>query len=465
MNDIWIKSYKEDVFQKELTFFEAKKKVKEKSKYLLSLGLEPGDRVIVKMQNSIEAAIVYLSLFRLKCISVPVDYQESESKFLFIKKNCSPSAIIDENGIKKIKTKKNKKKLNLATIIYTSGTTGNPKGVCLSRDNWLHNSRALIRHHKLNKKTILATPLPLFHCNAHGLAMFSTYFSKSKLILFDRATNKFLDIIKKEKVNIVSLVPTILQKLINKNPNWKPHRQLKYFLTAASPLSRDLFLSVINKWNIRVVQGYGLSESTNFSCSLPINLPFKLYKKIMLPLPSVGVPILGVRIKIGRHNKEEKNGEIIVSSKSNFSGYWGKKVKIKKEVRSGDVGYYKIINRKKFYYIVGRKKELINRGGEKFSPVEIESEIKTLGLNNFAVFSIPDSIYNEEVGLVCTKKFDFSILDKIVFKKRPKKIFILKNIPCTVTGKIQRNKIADLCIKGVGKNIYNYFDNARNKKN
>jgi len=444
------------MLKEELTFREAGKRISLKVTELSGAGVKSGDRIIVQLTNSPLSVITYLALYKIKAIVVPVSILDDKARLNYIISDCGAKAIINGEGIKTLKGYENKNKAGkISTIIYTSGTTGVPKGVCLSWDNWVSNAKSLIKHHNLNSKTIFASPLLLTHCNAHGLAMIATYIAGCRWILFDKTPQDILEIISKEKVSILSIVPPILYSTYHANKNWKPYKELEYILTAAAPLSPDLLSGVSSDWQVKVVQGYGLSESTNFSCTVPTDLNRNLYENVMFPWPSVGVALSGVKIKVGEKNEEGKEGELFISSKSNFSGYWGKdKITRKKWVATGDIGFYKTILNKKYYYLKGRIKEIINRGGEKISPIELEHELRKLGLGGeFAVISMPSEKYGEEVALASCAQFDFSIIEKIPHYRRPKKVFILDKLFYTHTGKLQRKKISDLCNSGGAKII------------
>jgi len=452
MNDLWIKYYDDGKLDSQYTHEEADRIIDLIKQKFIREGIMGGDRIVVRKKNSPQTIFIYLALTEIGAIVVPVHPNESQYRLDYIVNHCRAKAIIsDKNEDVEIitggdsKTKYNRSELSLInTIIYTSGTTGTSKGVCLSIDNWLANSKSLIEHHNLTNKIVLASPLPLFHCNAYGLSMFTTRVSRCKLILFNKVTDNFLDIISKEKVNIVSLVPSILKYIFNKKPDWKPYKELKYILTAAAPLGSNLIKTIFSQWGARIIQGYGLSESTNFSCTLPVGLSQAQYDKIMFPHPSIGVPLTNVNIEING-----KMGELVIESPSNCLGYWGEDISGQNKIFTGDIGYSKIFDNKKYYYLVGRKKELINRGGEKFSPLEIELELENYGLKgDYAIISIPDDIFGEEVGLASTGVTDFSVINSIPKNRRPKKIFIVDAIPKTITGKIKRKKLADLCLIG-----------------
>ncbi len=210
----------------------------------------------------------------------------------------------------------------------------------------------------------------------------------------------------------------------------------------------ELLRSISEKWKAKVIQGYGLTESTNFSCTMPIDLSDSVYNKVMFPYPSIGVTLDKAKIT-SSSNKAGALGELSISSPSNFLGYWAKEpIGAKKIVKTGDLGYFSIIAGKKFYYLKGRTKELINRGGEKHLPIEIEAKLRLAGLKNeFAVISIPDEKFGEEIGLVVIKKFNEKILEKLPNFIRPKKVFYVKKLFYTPTGKVQRIKLSNFVNK------------------
>jgi acyl-CoA synthetase (AMP-forming)/AMP-acid ligase II len=456
-SNVWIKYYKNGKLKESLTFEYFEYLVNNKIQKINNYGIRKNDRVIIQNENSPNIIATYFALKKLNIIAIPISPDESPRRINYIKENSSANAIINTNDeviLFKNNGKSSIKNIEkVSTIIYTSGTTGEPKGVCLGNDNWLENAKTLIKHHCFDQETIFASPLPIFHCNAHGLSMHTTFISKSRLILFNKITTNFLDIIKKEQVNVLSIVPTILYRLFKKKPEWIPNKELSYILTAAAPLPGGLLKDILEKWKIKVIQGYGLSESTNFSCTMPLGCSDEKYRKIMFPHPSIGIALPGVEVSIKDKNNEGIIGELLVKSKSNFLGYWGKPIKPADIVETGDLAYYRSYDGVKFYYLVGRIKETINRAGETISPVEIERELISKIKNEFVVFSIPDIEYNEEIGLACKKSFDYSILEELPYRIRPKKVFIVKEFFYTPTGKIQRKKLANYCLNKITENI------------
>lgn len=451
INDrVWIRYYRRGAFQAEMTFIEVLDQASRLSDCLIQSGLVAGDRVIVHLRNSPEAVIAYLALREVQLIAVPVNPKESPNWLRFVQEHAAARAAITERGLILYEATPQAIAVNsgaLMTIIYTSGTTGISKGVCLGWAQWQANALALNRHHAMTNETIHASPLPLFHCNAHGFSMVGTYLARCRWILFDQVTTSFLDRINEEHVQIVSLVPAVLAQLLRKRPDWRPHAGLRYIVTAAAPLSAALLRSVLETWNVRVIQGFGLSESTNFSCTMPIDLPDDIYRHIMFPHPSVGVQLPGVEITIGQDDQPEVIGELHIRSSSNFLGYWRDEARVSDWVATGDLGYYRVVDGRRFYYLCGRIKEQINRGGEKLNPVVLEEDLRQLGMDGeFAIVPIPDPDLGEEVALISMDRIDERIVDKLPWYRRPKKIVIVDQIPRTATGKVLRRKAAELAI-------------------
>jgi long-chain acyl-CoA synthetase len=445
-NQIWIKFYRNGKSISNHTFAESKSEVEKLKKYFKLKGIGEDSRVIIKMRNSPQLAFTFLALYQLRAIVIPVHYNEDTDRLNFIIDDSLSSFLITKERVKLLKQKSKRDTillpLNTSTIIYTSGTTGFPKGVCLTIRNWYENAIMLTKHHKFDAKSIFASPLLLSHCNAHGLAMFTTLYARSTYIMFDSLPKNFLDIISKEKVTVTSVVPTILNRLYVSDPDWKPSLHLKYFLSAAAPLTGDLLKRILEGWGIIVIQGYGLSESTNFSCTMPVGLSKKQYTKVMFPHPSIGVSLEKVRVRLRKIDKIKK--EVLISAPTNFSGYLNSgSNKFQRTVATGDIGYSKTFLGRRFYYLTGRAKELINRGGIKIHPIEIERKLSKLGLNGeFAIFGIPDKTLGEEVVIAVTPTVQNLGLLKAVPKfMQPKEIIKVSTLPYTLTGKLQRKAL------------------------
>lgn len=351
-------------------------------------------------------------------------------------------------------------------VFFTSGTTSLPKGVMLPWATSQINAEATVRTHNMNPQHVHYSPLPLVHVNAFHFSYLSCLTSQSRLILsheFDlQVIYKLLD---KERPNVVSAVPTILQFL-----NMDPRQvslpdSINYFVTAAAPLSPKTLDQFYEKFSVPVIQSYGLSEAVNFTL---VNDPFQdrgEWEKTMLyqkELPA-GMPIWGNEVRVvddgGRDLMDNEVGEVLVRGWNVMAGYFENDESTRTVfeggwLHTGDLGYFKAINNhSKLVYLKGRIKEIIKRSGQNISIQELEYRITPLFVrNDFAVVGFANDWTGEEVGLVLAADFSDSEIEKfssqlgkiLPFEKVPKVIVRGVEIQRTRTGKIQRAKMAGL---------------------
>lgn len=438
----WIRFYKDGVYVREISFFQAFKDIIKRAFDLeKNLGLSRGDVVLVQMANSIEAVINYFAFFYLGVIAIPVHPEEPELRLDFIKKNSGARGVFLSTGYVSFD---NPSKINepphekTDTVIYTSGTTGDPKGVCLSFSHWERAGNDMNLVNGFDAKTVYGGPLPMYHCTGFGVSMFGSFLSGATLILFDGITENFLDIVNKEKINVVGVVPAVLYKLFEAKKDWVPHSDFRHFICSASYLDPSLLRNVLDNWGVKVMQGYGLTEVTHFSTFLNPGLSDSEYESVMFPEPSIGYSL-----PQAENILDPDTNEILIRTKNSLLGYLGKeKFDSDSWFSTGDVGMEKEINGRRFLYIKGRIKEIINRAGEKINPIEIENEIRALGFSKeFAIFGFPHPKYGEEIGIVSLEPIDVSLFEPLPFHIRPKQSFIMEEIPRTYTGKVQRGKI------------------------
>lgn len=352
--------------------------------------------------------------------------------------------------------------LTPALLLYTSGTTGRPKGVTLSHYNLLINAEALTRVHQLRLNRTHMCILPLFHANALGFSLITSYYAGIHLVLNDAfPAFSFWEIIRREQVNICSVVPEIV-KTLSRHP--RPVRRetlphLRYLVSAAAPLAVEVARDFYEKTAIPLHQGYGLSENTNFATTLPYDITESEYKAVMHghPTPSIGTELYGSSVCIVNAQGERVgpgiSGEIVIQGHSNMSGYWQDATATQETLgkgylRTGDQGYYLTYERGNYFFITGRFKEILLRSGQNISPLEVERELAFLEeIGDFAVVGFPHQHMGEEVGLyvsmsvvspIVAQRFDS--LAEVPFFKRPKVIVLGKMpVPRTNTGKIRRN--------------------------
>ena len=369
-----------------------------------------------------------------------------------------------------------------ALLVYTSGTTGTPKGVILSQYNLLVDAQGISGWQAVTGNQRTMCVLPIHHVNGIVVTIIMPLYVGGCAVLNRRfSISHFWERIVREGVNVVSVVPTLLQFLVEYGERERAkgntvfgggisRRDLVHFrhlICGAGTLSVALAKAFSEMFGITIIHGYGLSETTCFSCFLPIGLSWAANQRWLLAhdYPSIGCPIEPNEMAIfsadgsGAQLGEGERGEICIRGHNVMQGYF-KRPEANAETfkfdwfRSGDEGFFlRDEDGRQFFFITGRIKELINRGGVKYSPFDIEEVL--LGIDGVKVglaVGFKNVYYGEEVGayvvLEAGARLDESAIiakcrENMPFEKSPKVIVFGAEIPVTSTGKYQRLKLHD----------------------
>ncbi len=340
----------------------------------------------------------------------------------------------------------------VALILHTSGTTGRPKTVPLTHANISKSMDNIANTYKLTKNDKTYIVMPLFH--VHGLigALLSTLHTQGSVIIPTRfSAHKFWDDFVKYGATWYSAVPTIHLILLNtKLPS--PLPPIRFIRSCSSALAPATFHKLEKALNAPVLEAYAMTEASHqmTSNNLPpgerkpgtvgqgqgVEIVILNDHGKVLPQGSIGeVSINGSNVTHGYANNPKANAE------SFTNGYF----------RTGDQGY---LDGDKFLVLTGRIKELINRGGEKISPIELDGVL--LGhpkVDEAVAFGVPDEKYGQAVNAaivlkkgeeLSAKELQSFVGEKLAKFKVPTKFFFIDKLPKTATGKIQRRKIAEV---------------------
>lgn len=344
-----------------------------------------------------------------------------------------------------------------ASMIYTSGTTGHPKGVLLTHANILYNSYVTHQMIDLEPADTALCIMPLFHVNAQIASMMATLWAAATVVLEDGfKPRSFIDTLKKYRCTTFSGVPTIYNFLNElKEAEGEDLSFLKACICGAAPMPVEVFNRFEEKFKGKIIEGYGLSEGT---CVSSLN-PLHGLRKI----GSIGLSIAGQEMGVVNANVEGQNiflpegevGELVVRGPNVMQGYYkrdeaNKTTLVDGWLHTGDLGYR---DREGYFYISGRKKEMIIQGGENIYPKELEEVLyKHEGVSECAIVGIPDKKYGEVVGAFIIAKDGATLTaadvrtylrEKIANYKMPKVIEFVQSFPKTATGKIQKNRIVE----------------------
>ncbi|MGN0649480.1 MAG: AMP-binding protein [Oscillospiraceae bacterium] len=449
---------------------------------LSAAGLKKGDRVALAIRTGINACLSVLAIFRAGGILVPVNLGLKGSEFEYIIEDSQASLLISTEAVlsecvieprqigaeqiadiggallyRLSPEKRDNLREDTALILYTSGTTGKPKGVMLTQQNLLAETEYISRGHELTRKDTAMLVLPLFHIN--GLVIgFLTPFYKGITLVIPRkfSASGFWDTARKYGVKWVSAVPTIISMIMARTTDDSVGKGvLRFMRSASAPLPKAVLDEFEQRFDTPIIESFGISEGASQITSNPVS-------GIRKP-GSAGKPvgnIMMVADEKGRPIPDGEIGEIAVKGENIFYGYFNKPKETAASLRgvwffTGDLGYR---DSDGYYFLKGRKKELINRAGEKFSPREIDEVLYRIeGVELAAAVGVPDPLYNEEV-VAYIKLRDGAALSeqqvidfckgKIADFKIPKKVFFTDDLPKGPSGKIQRLKLIDIYLRG-----------------
>jgi long-chain acyl-CoA synthetase len=470
------------------------------------LGLRRGDRIATVLFNHDQTVVLYFAAWKLGLAVVPINVDEPVEKKRYILEHseavavcCWPDyldevrslqhdvpalhhviAVTDEglahgeghgagsDGQQSIRpshfSPRASRLEDEALIVYTSGTTGAPKGVILTAYNLLVDADGIATWHSLGVQDRLMCVLPIHHVNGTVVTLVTPFYCKGSVVLNRKfKTTAFWRLLHREQITLVSVVPTLLEFLLDANEDLTSYAldRFRGCICGAGPLLKDTAARFEERFHVPIRHGYGLSETTCYSCFLPNDLSTDEHRHWLTgyECPSIGVPLphneMAILDEDGWPLPPMARGEICIRGRTVCAGYfkredanhaafkWG-------WFRSGDEGFYTYDDkRRSFFFISGRLKELIIRGGINISPLEIDDLLKQHpGVKCAMTVPFENRYYGDEIAayvvprngnasLTSTEVLDFC-RSRLPFSKRPKVILFGEDIPYTSTGKPKR---------------------------
>lgn len=342
---------------------------------------------------------------------------------------------------------------DIALILHTSGSTGRPKRVPLRHFNLAVSSANIASSYVLSEKDVSLCIMPLFH--VHGLigSVMATLVSGGTVVVPAKFNAlSFWRTVREHGVTWYSGVPTMHQLLLARTQR-KPAEaaSLRFIRSCSAPLSSQLIHKIENLFDVPFVEAYGMTEAAHQMTSNP--LPPRHRKA-----GSVGVGT-GLRTSImdneGNHLGTNQRGEVVIQGANVFRGYENNPEAnahafVNGWFRTGDEGF---LDADSYLHLTGRIKEIIIRGGENIAPHEVDEILlrhpavaaavtfgrahPTLGEEVAAAVVLHESHDATESGLINHCR------ESLADYKCPAKIFLVKSIPTTSTGKIRRRAVAE----------------------
>lgn len=485
----------------EISYREFYEHVLNTARFFQSKRLQPGDKIATISHNHWHTVVQYFAAWFCGLVVVPVNLGEDDNRVAYILENAEVKlALVRDEYAERIQTiidsadqlgdievtvcndfinsfsmgegELSEARINIeseALIVFTSGTTGNPKGVVLTQRNLLEDARTISQWHNIDGQTKMMCVLPIHHVNGTVVTMVTPFYAGGSAVLNQKfSAGHFFKAIEEEQVHIVSVVPTLLQYLTNyyEGKDIPETGQFRHIICGAGPLTVQVAQNFEEKFDIPIIHGYGLSETTCYSCFIPAEQSEDEHKKWMRDFgyPSIGIPLpandMDIQDEDGNSVPEGERGEIVIRGVNVMKGYFNNREANESAFkngwfRSGDEGFIKEDDEgNSYFFITGRLKELIIRGGINLAPLEIDEVInKAPGVKAGIAVGFENDWYGEEVGAYVqlkegAKADEDAILnycrEHLPFSKAPKVVVFGEELPVTSTGKYQRLKVAHL---------------------
>jgi long-chain acyl-CoA synthetase len=375
---------------------------------LRAMGVQRGDRVAIRLGNSINWCSAFFGIMMAGSVVVPVNTRFSDSEVEHVVTDSASKVVIMPgqplpDGAPFVA--EDLKPQDLAAIFYTSGTTGFPKGATTSHEAFLSNIETCRRISDLpfdgSSRALIS--VPLFHVTGCNSQLLPTCEGGGTTVIMPAFDVKlFLRTIVEERLNILTTVPAIYWLAINQ-PSFKEvdTSAIKWCTYGGAPTPPDLVAKITEAFpNARLGNGFGLTEC----CSVATFLPHE-YSKLRPETVGFAAPV--VDLKLTDVDPHTAVGELLIRGPNVSLGYWKNPQATAETFVDGwlHTGDMARLDEEGFVQIVDRKKDMVNRGGENVYCVEVENALAAHpAVFEVAVTAVPDTMMGEKVGAVIVPK-------------------------------------------------------------
>jgi long-chain acyl-CoA synthetase len=473
-----------------LTYREVGERIRKlRAAFELRWHLQPGDIVALLLPNSIEFVVSYFAIVMAGGIVQPLDERlsspefrslllDSRARFLIVHRSLWPKLKEASGSLQHIEgilgigiTHEEAARYDewlasdvvaphdspvnsdtIAELMYTSGTTGEPKAAMRSHRNVRAASRNARKGFGYSSQDIIAIVMPLSHSSALVSQMMPLVELSGTLVIlskFDAPT--LLTTIKNERVTCMRAVPAMI-KLLLALPDFCMEQlpSLRMVINSSAAIDPDLYVALKQRFrNVQIMNSYGLTEAS--TCTI---LPDA---DALARADSIGIPIDGVDMCVMDHqgNSLQHNeiGEICVRGEHVFSGYRGKPQEteatfVRGWLRTGDLGYRDADG---YFYLQGRQSEMINCGGRKVIPQEVEACIRQIvEVADVVVVSMAHRVLGHVVKALVVLRTPNSLDAKVIIRhcsrslanyKVPFSVEFVSEVPRNSLGKVLRREV------------------------
>jgi len=476
-----------------ITYSELEARINRFARALAELGVKPDDKVAIMLNNCPEFVVSYFACAWLGAVAVPVNIFYKERELEYLLRDSDAVALITNplfaefytkiqnkppqckwlivNGkynegleFSKLEEKASAEPLkplgdenSIAEILYTSGTTGEPKGTMLTQGNLLFHANAIIQVLEMDDNDRALLVVPMFH--GFGITvMLCAFVTGSTFVLLDPFNPaEVFEAIQKHKVTFLPMVVAMYFMLLM-HPDRSKYdlSSLRIGISGASAMPAQLMKDCSEAFKIKILEAWGLTECSASATMQRMTMP---YKEGSVGLAHPGVKV-GVMDDQGNLLGPNQVGELVIQGPLVMKGYYKKPKETEEALRngwlhSGDMGYY---DEEGYFFMVDRKKELINVGGEKVFPREVEellykhpavADAVLLPKHDARLGEIPVAVIVPKPGASATEKEMVDYLSgQLARFKLPRKVIFLDTVPRSPIGKILKKELVKMLASG-----------------
>jgi long-chain acyl-CoA synthetase len=374
---------------------------------LRRMGIDRGDRVAIRLGNGIDWVLAFFGVQLLGAVAVPVNtrftedevayvVEDSGAAFTFVEGAPMPDgepAIVDDITLE-----------DLSAIFYTSGTTGFPKGAMTSHSNFIANSencfRCMLVERFEGPELSTLVSVPLFHVTGCNSQLIPTLERGGRVEILSSALDMdgFFEAVGTHRIGQLASVPAIYHAAM-RHPKFAELdvSDVRWVSYGGAPIAESLVYRIQEAFpNARVGNGFGLTETSSLTSFLP-------HEDAIEHADSVGFAMPVVDVAVDEPDPETNVGELLVRGQNVVQGYWNKPEATAETFVDGwlHTGDLARIDDDGLIYIVDRKKDMINRGGENVYSIEVENALAAApGVGEAAAVGVPDEMMGEKVGAV-----------------------------------------------------------------
>lgn len=345
-----------------------------------------------------------------------------------------------------------------AMLMYTSGTTGEPKGVLLSHWNMVCAGLAVAQAQALTASDRVLSALPLYHINGQCIGMVSPLVSGGSVVMPHRfSASQWWTLVERYRPSWLNMVPTIIAYLLN-GPELTPAqtaacRAIRFGRSASAPLPVEQHRAFESRFGITVIEALGLTETASVAFANPLDANRRKYGSIGLPLGVEArvVAADGTALGVGEQGEIQVRGASVMAAYYRAPEPTAEVLSADGWLSTGDLGYR---DRDGYYFVAGRRKELIIKGGENIAPREIdEALLRHPAVLEAAAVGIPDPHYGQDIlacvvlkpGTHCDEaELQAHCVAQLGRYKAPRLLRLVTALPKGPSGKVQRLKLLDL---------------------